>query len=117
MRYRMRMTMKWLIINALLISTAFSFESISTDQANYDQSLRDINSYLEYNQRSFRGCPGTRLVISCGNSTCEPYKNENIENCPADCLENVSVRSYNNITLCDEYTQTQIPKTVDELIN
>lgn len=88
----------------------------NTDYENYKKSLNEVNDYLEYHQDSLvKNCPGLSLVKSCGNLTCESYLGEDIENCPADCKENVSVRSYNNITLCDKYTQTSIPYNTQEV--
>jgi FAD/FMN-containing dehydrogenase len=105
--------MNWLLMSCIVIGTALA--STNNDQREYDQALNNINSYLELNELTLRGCPGTKLVISCGNSICEPYKSESIDNCPADCKTNVSVRSYNNIVLCDGYTQTQVPQNVEEV--
>jgi FAD/FMN-containing dehydrogenase len=94
----------------------FSFNSLASlsDQASYDEAIKEVNNYLDYNAR-YLSCPGTKLVVTCGNLICEPHENETIENCPADCLKNVTVRSYNNITLCDDYISSQVPQTTLEV--
>lgn len=94
----------------------FSFNShafINKDEQFLSQSIVDVNIELEKSE--FLRCPGTKLVISCGNMVCEPHKYENLQNCPADCKSNVSIRSYNNITLCDGYTATHIPHNENEI--
>ena len=93
----------------------FSSSSFASDYQNYQQANEEVNNYLYNTKELLIGCPGTKLVISCGNMLCESYKGENLENCPADCKENVSVRSYNNITLCDGYTATQVPHNEAEV--
>lgn len=103
--------MKLLIFTLLISFHAFSF--VGHDEQNYEQAILDVNWELENND--FLRCPGKKLVISCGNLLCEPHKNESELNCPADCRKNVTVRSYNNITLCNQYTETHIPKTVEEI--
>jgi FAD/FMN-containing dehydrogenase len=85
----------------------------ANDQEEFDMALAETNHYLQNND--LWGCPGTKLVISCGNLQCEPHRGENINNCPADCLANVTIRSYNNITLCDEYTGTHVPYNLAEV--
>jgi FAD/FMN-containing dehydrogenase len=103
--------MKRISLLLLLVSTlAWS----NNDQANLNRSVAEVNNYLSYNIQSL-GCPGTKLVVTCGNLLCEPYEDENEQNCPADCKKNVTVRSYNNITLCDEYTSSQVPQNTAEV--
>lgn len=67
-----------------------------------------------YSYANLRLCPGLDLVKTCGNLTCEENKGETETNCPADCKKNVTVRSYNNLTLCSDYTETQVPHTIEQ---
>lgn len=104
--------------NTVLISfliLSFNIFAMS-DSENLQNALDEANNYLNYHQQSIIGsCPGVSLVKTCGNKICEAFNNESIENCPSDCKENITVRSYNNITLCDEYIQTQIPHNAKEV--
>lgn len=97
----------------LIIFSPYSWGFVGHDQDYYNQAVEQVNYQLE--QGDFLACPGKNLVISCGNQVCEAYKNETLENCPADCKPNVSIRSYNNITLCDGYTATHIPQREEEV--
>ncbi len=98
-------------ITIILISILISYfpaRSISSElESEYKMAIDEVNQALHADQ--MLGCPGLDLVVTCGNQICESYYDESEQNCPADCRRNVSVRSYNNITLCDEYTQTQVP--------
>ncbi len=102
--------MKYLL---LLLFSFNSFAFVNKDEQFLNQAIIDVNTELEQSQ--FFRCPGTKLVISCGNSVCEPHKKETELNCAADCKKNVTVRSYNNITLCDGYTATHIPQNIYEV--
>lgn len=103
--------MKALLLVILISFNAHCFDNI--DDKTYQQTIDDVNWELE--NTDFLKCPGTKLVVSCGNLLCEPHKNETQLNCPADCKKNVSIRSYNNITLCDQYTATHIPHNANEV--
>lgn len=104
-------TVQYLILSFMSTN---SYSAPQTDFENYQSAIDQVNDYLVEANNS-KGCPGLKLVISCGNLKCEPKKGEDIQSCPADCLENVKVRSYNNITLCNKYTQTHVPKTTGEV--
>ena len=95
-----------------LISTARASES---NIQNYQEAVDEVNIQLERKEKGLFACPGTKLVITCGNKLCEPHLGEADNNCAADCRKNVSVRSYNNITLCTGYTEVQIPHTTQEV--
>jgi hypothetical protein len=99
--------MKTLLMALLALNVSFASE--------YEAAITETNNYLEYHQDKLLRCPGTKLVVSCGNLACQPYLGETIENCPADCTQNVGVRSYNNITLCTDYDESQIPHTATEV--
>jgi hypothetical protein len=105
------------IMRSFIIILFFHQLVYANTTKQYQVALDEVNDYLAYNQNEFFGCPGTKLVISCGNQVCEAFKGETLENCPADCKKNVSVRSYNNITLCDGYTQTHVPHSVNEIVD
>jgi hypothetical protein len=104
--------MKFLLIILLFTSYAYA-----TDQDKYNQAIGKVNEYLSDDQVDSKNCPGLKLVITCGNKLCEPHFNETDLNCAADCLKNVSVRSYNNITLCTGYSEIQIPKSIAEVVD
>lgn len=94
---------------AVLLSThlwAANFQA----KIQYEKSINQTNDLVE-ESKDILNCPGTQLVISCGNQFCEPHLNESQTTCPADCLPNVTVRSYNNITLCQGYNEIQIPQS------
>lgn len=106
---------KLLLLGALLLSTNLLANN-KTDINKLGQAVDEVNQYLSYNQESFNNfCPGVDLVISCGNYQCEKDSGENVDNCPSDCKENVTVRSYNNIILCSDYIESQIPHTTQEV--
>lgn len=82
----------------------------------WQQAVQDCDDQLaSLKGNQLWSCPGLSLVKSCGNKSCEISQGENVTNCPADCLPNVLVRSYNNIILCDHYHEIQIPYSVAEL--
>ncbi len=85
------------------------------DQRNFEQTVSAINQFIDSGVG--RSCAGVDLVVSCGNGLCELDKLETLESCAADCKPDVSVRSYNNIILCDEYQATHIPTTTEEVID
>jgi FAD/FMN-containing dehydrogenase len=91
--------------------------STEEDLFQYESSVNSVDELIEKTKSDLRSCPGTNLVISCGNTFCEPHLNESVTNCPADCLDHVSVRSYNNITLCQGYSETQIPQSKEEVVD
>lgn len=104
------------ILTLLLSLSLTTFSQTTQDQ--YSNALADVNDFLEkefLNDGFLKKCPGVKLVKTCGNKVCETFNNETVSNCPADCLPNVTVRSYNSITLCDKYTQTHIPNNVEEI--
>lgn len=98
-----------------LFILVFSTYAFASDQEEYNQALNKVNEFLSDDQSDSKNCPGLKLVVTCGNKLCEPHLNESELNCAADCLKDVSVRSYNNITLCTGYNEIQIPKSVEEV--
>ena len=82
-------------------------------QEEYDQALQAVNQELSRaTQRE--SCPGTDLVVSCGNHVCDKDLGENENNCATDCLPAL-VRSYNAQTLCSQVQARYTPSTREEL--
>lgn len=102
---------------ASLILLLFTFNLWASESVleEYELALDEANVFMEKSERNLFSCPGVKLVVTCGNKLCEPHLNESDLNCPADCRRNVSVRSYNNITLCTGYSEIQIPQTTMEV--
>jgi len=98
---------KFILFFAITIFNSNVWANNSELQQQYQTALEEVNNAIT--SSDMLGCPGTDLVVTCGNQICESFYDETELNCPADCRKNVTVRSYNNITLCDEYTQTQVP--------
>lgn len=97
-----------LILGALAQTTMAN--SPTDDQGRYDQALSQLNKELAQAHRQ-RSCPGLKLVLTCGNKTCD--ENEDASNCPADCVK-AAVHSYNYQTLCTEYKTIYRPRTLEE---
>ncbi len=106
--------MKFVLILALSYTTLTWGQITTEDTINFEASVVQCNQQLTQFE-ILKGCPGVNLVVSCGNLICEPHKNESTLNCPADCLQNVTVRSYNNIVLCQGYNEVQIAYSTQEV--
>lgn len=104
--------MKRMLFLVLLSFSLISFATTQENKTEYDSVIDQINDMVQANKAS---CPGVGLVITCGNMMCESHKGETLKTCPADCKPNVTVRAYNNITLCDEYVKEYIPSTVKDI--
>jgi UDP-N-acetylenolpyruvoylglucosamine reductase len=54
-------------------------------------------------------CPGSKMLLSCGNNRCDAWLGENAETCPMDC-SNYSVASYNFQQICTTAQKLTIPE-------
>ena len=104
------------VITLLLTITSFNGFSkniISKNYArlNYELNLKKVNDELS-NEIYINSCPGVKLSLSCGNKTCE--ENENVDNCPADCIKG-EIRSYNHEVICNKVKTIFEPANASEV--
>ena len=93
--------------------SSYSSSHASSDALALKSALDEANSALQSAQgRS--SCPGTDLVVSCGNGVCEPKLGENETTCPSDCVPAL-IKSYNSQTLCRGISHIFQPATVEEV--
>lgn len=76
--------------------------------------FQDIFIKVNQDKTSLNQCPGVKLVTTCGNKVCEAFRNETVENCPADCIDG-QIRSYNHQVICQKVQEIKIPTTALEV--
>jgi FAD/FMN-containing dehydrogenase len=98
---------------AVLVLASSSDLAASTQESEYQSAVRAVDQEL-MRVEGTRGCPGTDLVLTCGDRKCDASLGETQGNCPSDCIS-APVRSYNQQTLCSEVQKVHTPETAEEL--
>jgi len=98
---------------AILVFNALSALAASSLESDYLTAVRAVDQELIRGE-GMRGCPGTDLVLTCGDRKCDAAAGETAESCPSDCIS-APVRSYNQQTLCSEVQKVHSPGTAEEL--
>lgn len=97
----------------VLIDPALTKSALSEED---QKKLSDLEILLTSGTQkdSKLSCPGLKLVVSCGNGSCESNLGETANNCAADCVP-APVVSYNNQTRCTETQAVFHPTNVGEV--